>query len=949
MKRIAWLVGTVVILLAGLGVGLGLGLGWHRARQSAETGPGGRSVEQWLERLRSPDAEEGRAAAETLAGLGEPGLEVLLQARKDGDIRAHRRAAAALAGRGGDAAVPLLPALKRGGARVEVILVRIGPPAIPALEGALRDRESAQSAARLLGLMGARGRPAIPALAALLQDLRARDDARAATAQALGQIGPEKLDGPGQTAASDPVLGALTAALSGPPAVQRAAALALGELGPAARPAIGSLARLSRDSDVEVARAACFALGQTRSQAAAPALLARLQQADAASPVAASGLARLGPEARAAVSGLIVSQAGTKDDVRLAQAVLERLGTVAVPDLVEALKAPGAAARGAAADALGLMGPRAAAAGPSLEALLNDRELPVLLAAARALVRIAPERSKAVVPAVLPLLLLPQENLAVGAAGVLAALGPDAARAAPVLVHALKAKDNRVARAAAVLGRLRPPPAEVVTALAEALSGYEKGRPACAQALGQLGAAAKPAVPALVAALKDPAVRPYAALALVRVEPARAADVARALTPDLESTSEPGRSLALAALAQMRPPPPGVVPAVRALLSEGPSARAALIVLEALDGKQLAPLVADLATLLSSSDPRLREAAIELLGKVGPSTVPGLQAALKNRSPTIRAASARAWGAVQAGARGRDSSVLLPLLDDPDPIVRHSAAEVIADLGTEQDETRQAMLALLARPEAELRRAAARLPQSGESGPGEWQPYLLECLFDPDVEVRQQAALSLLHKAESTEAIQGLLGDPAPAVRLVVARQLLSERRLPRRLQLEAFAVVDDLARRAAPGQRGELLRALASVRLNPDQARALLDELEADLRADEVDVRLDAAAALVQIDPSRAAVVLPLVAGILEGWEESARLRAARALQTLAAAARPALPALRRCVERDDSEVVRRAAEAAIRAIGGKTPPGTRKSSCNRPGVSREAQGYAPPVADRG
>src|SRR5207237_6375124 len=132
---------------------------------------------------------EGAQTAAELAGLGEPGLAVLLQARKDSDIRAHRRAAAALA-RLGDAAAPLVASLRRGGQRVEVILVRMGPPAIPALERALRERETAAAAARVLGLMGARARPAVSSLAALLQDSQAKDAARAAAARAPGPTGP---------------------------------------------------------------------------------------------------------------------------------------------------------------------------------------------------------------------------------------------------------------------------------------------------------------------------------------------------------------------------------------------------------------------------------------------------------------------------------------------------------------------------------------------------------------------------------------------------------------------------------------------------------------------------------------------------------------------------------------------------------------------------------------
>jgi HEAT repeat protein len=872
MKRVAWLVGFLLLLAIGLGVGLGLGR--YRQHRGVEAGPGGQPVETWLERLRSPDPEVGKKAAQELAGLGEPGLAVLLEARKDSDIRAHRRAAAALATLGPDAAGVLVRTLRGGGRRVEVILVRMGPAALPALEGALRDKESAEAAAQVLGAMGARARPAVPALAALLQDLGAKDDARAAAAWALGQIGPENPDGPSGQVQLDPVIAALTAALSGPSTVRRAAAIALGELGPISRSAIGSLALLSRDPDVEVARAGCFALGQTRWRSAASPLLARLRQADGASQAAASGLARLGPKARATVPGLIAALTSKKDDARLARAVLERLGPVAVADLVEALQAPAAQTRRAAADVLGLMGPRAAAALPPLDTLLHDGEPAVVVAAGGALVHIDPARSAAVVRAMTPLVLHPDQEIATGAALVLGELGPTAAPAAPVLVTALQARDSRVvARAAAVLGRLRD--------------------------------RAKPAVPALVEAMKDPALRPHGALALMRIDPSRGPDVAAALVPDLESSNEPARSLALAALAQMQPPPAEVLPAVRALLGDAQTARPALAVLAALEGKQLMPLVADLATLLSSSDPGVRRAAVDLLGKVGWDAAPAVEAALKSGSPTTRATAARAWAAVHPGIVPPHPSPLVPLLQDADPAVRQAAAEAIARVGNHGSITNLPMLDLLARPEAELRRPAAR---AGNADDG-WTPHLLECLFDPDTEVRRLAALALAggKTTEVQEALRGLLHDPAPAVRLAAARQRQAS-------DEETKAILTDLARRAGPGDRTEVLRLLH--RVDRARARALLGELEADLRADDLNDRLESAVALVELDPDRAAAVLPLITGILEGWDEAARVRAARALEALGAHARPALPALRRRVERDDSAAVRRAAAAAIRAM---------------------------------
>jgi HEAT repeat protein len=864
MKRGVWRLGAALVLLVGLGLlaGLGLRLGWQRWRLPGEARPGGRPVAAWLEQLRSPDPAEGTRAAEALADLGSTGLPVLLEARKDGDVRAHRRAAAGLVRLGADAAEPLVKDLPRGGERVEVILVRLGPAALPALEQALREPATAPHAARVLGHMGSRARPAVGALTALLLDGSAAEEARAAAAQALGAIGPEEPDAPPERLALDPVIGPLTGALSGPSAVRRASAQALAELGPAATTAVPYLARLSREKEPDLAAVACKALGATRAPAAAAPLLARLQQADEASPAAASGLARLGPSARAAVAGLIASLASKKADARLARAVLERLGPVAVPGLVIALKEDDAATRRGAAEVLGLLGPRAAAAVPAVAACLEDRQPAVAVQAAQALVRIAPERAKEALSVLVAALLRKDVEVAATAAGVLAGLGAEARPALPVLVTALEAANDRVAiRAAAVLGRLGPVAREASTAL--------------------------------TAVLNRPAIRPHAAVALARVDVGQRDEMVKALLADLEKARDPLRSPALAALAEIRPLPPEVLPALRPLLGEERSAAAALAVLEGVETKALREVVADLVALLGSRDARLRGAAGGLLARVGAVARPSLEAALKSASPILRATAAQALT--------NRVVVLRPLLDDPDPLVRQAAAETIATVGADQDTLREPMRALLGSPEAELRRAAARLPRSRRNFES-WTPYLLECLFDPDVEVRRQATLSLPMNEEVRPALRGLLDDPAAAVRLAAARRLGSGKELL------------DLARRALPGDRAEVLRGLLTV--DPAVARGLLGELEADLRADDLGDRLDSAEVLIALDATRAAEVLPFVLGILEGWDEGARLRAARTLQVLGRHARPAVPALRRRLERDDSDAVREAARRALEAI---------------------------------
>jgi HEAT repeat protein len=855
-------------------------LAWHKDQLPGAPSYGGKSMPVWLEELGSTDPAVGTKAVDALVGLESKGLPVLLEARKSNFIRVHRRAAQGLVQLGSGAAEPLVAALPRGGERVLMILVRTGPAAVPALEEALREGESAPYAARVLGAMGPRARPAVGALTALLLDGKAKDEARAASAEALGRIGPEEPDGPPERLAIDPVIGPLTAALSGPSAVKLAAARALAELGPAARSAVPSLARVSRDKDADVAAAACLALGATRAPAAAAPLLLRLQEADDASPAAAAGLARLGPAGRTAVGGLVGSLGSKKSDAFLSRAVLERLGPVALSGLVDSLREGNTETSRGAAEVLGLMGPRATVSLPGLTGLLQDRDPAVRLFAAQAAVRIDPERAKEIVPVLVPLVLGGEQQIATMAAAILADLGPDARTGLPVLATALQSPVERVfVRAAGVIGRM--------------------------------GQAAKPVAPALAAALARPHLRAHAALALASTDPGRRDEAVKALLADLEDTREPMRSLALAALARMRPPPIEALPALRALLADEQAAGPALAVLAAMDAKVLREIVPDLVGLLSSSNAGVRASATAVLARVGQDTLPALEAALKSNSAVMRGAAANALRVVQSGGPGREPSALVPLLNDAEPKVRYAAAQAIAELGCKEGVARQAMLELLGHPEAELRRAAARLPRSRRDFES-WAPHLLECLYDPDAEIRRQAALSLSLEGASHDEVQqslrGLLDDPVPAVRLAAAQRLATTG------DKHLSAVLTDLARRAPPGDRAVVLRLLA--RVDRAAVRGLLGELEADVRSNDLHDRLDSAVTLVELDGTRAAEVLPLVIGILEGWDEPARFLAARALQQLGASARSALLALRRRHQRDDCEMVRDAIRAAIKTI---------------------------------
>jgi HEAT repeat protein len=759
--------------------------------------------------------------------------------------------------------------LPRAGDRVEVILVRIGKPAVPELEKALQDPDRARPAARVLGGMGERARDAVPALAALLADPKADVEARAEAAKALGLIGSEE-----KTAApviGDPVIAALVIGLSGSSKVQIPSARSLGTCGVAGRPAVAALARLAKDKDADVARAACEALGRIGAPEGALALLSRVQQADAASAAAASALARLGPVARPAVGGLIESLKSEKADAALARATLERLGTTAGHELQDALKRKDAVTRRAAADVLGLMGPRAASSSKALEGMLKHDDPGVVIAAASALLRIEPEQTKPILAAIEPLLTHKDEVVAAAAASVVSDLGPDAGDVVPVLRQQLSSTDEKtVSRAALALGRIRAADGKTVSELSSAATkGPEKARSACVEALGRGGAKESLAVLALL--LNDEKRRAHAAVALARVDSKKAADAVEALTSDLLGESEEARKRALAALFKMRPVPREALEPLIALLGRREAVSEVLAVLERMplntkDGRLALSLVGLLGT--DSAANQARAAAI--LERIGEPALSPLLLALKSRSPEIRAAVARLLANDAFLGDNRPSPhPLVAVLSDENESVRLAAVQTVATAGGWDESVAKKLLPLLGHNDGAFRRAAARALGSFKSE--EIKAPLVECLLDPAEEVRLAAFWSLV-RLRAQEA-DWAADDPSPLVRQ---------------------ARLDSLSSVAFPNRL-----------------------TEADLRADELEVRLSAARKFA--DGERPDQALALLIGVLEGWDEPARLAAAETLGELRGKAKPALPALRRRERRDWNEDVRRACAEAIKAIESK------------------------------
>jgi HEAT repeat protein len=385
-------------------------------------------------------------------------------------------------------------------------------------------------------------------------------------------------------------------------------------------------------------------------------------------------------EVAAEVLRILESIRGGRSLKRMAEAAepTKRLGKRAVPHLLRALKeAKNERTRLAAIFGLGPLGPDAREAAPDLFRIAKQKwgsftlraaamgglreirpkwadHLP-FLADALSDPALAPQAREVLVelgPAARPLvrdLIKKVEAWGLQAqyAQVLAAIGPGAREAIPLLIEILrKAPSDERGWAAWTLGNIGPQTREVMPALLRALKReHPDVRQAAAAALTYIPQAEE-VVPALLEALReDPWVRETALRGLGLM----GKKAEKALPDILKIAANPRTDLeldtAVEALGNIGVARPEVVRAVRAALKgsrcQTRVAVKALWQLSAMsdeDVRQLAGVVEDI-----EMGSLTRGEAIELLGKMGPkarSAVPALLKALKDREPFVRETAA---------------------------------------------------------------------------------------------------------------------------------------------------------------------------------------------------------------------------------------------------------------------------------------------------------------------
>lgn len=877
---------------------------WQRYHQPSAPTYEGKTLHQWFDDLSDPNYEVSDVAAEVLVSVGPDAVPILLEAYEHGDIRLHRRAAAALVRIGANSAPGLIAALKGKPKeqRIEVALVRLGSAAVPALREALNEDRSGEAAAHVLGLIGSPASAAVPDLIAVLERQQAPAAFRGEAAFALGRIGEPVGD----------IVPVLIAALKDRKVeVRRQAADALGWIGPPAREAVPALIAVLKDEEAKVAKRACQALSFIGDARAAPPLL-EIVRSDREELHAEAGQAlwRLGAKAEQILPSLLSLAHGLKDKTAPARALLASFGPRAVPILVKTLRDDEPARRETAAEVLGRIGPPARLAVPDLLAALQDKSPTVALLAAGALAEIDPTRAGPAVPLLIHALGEPSTAL------VLANIGPDARAAVPALIASLKPdkdaangalrragtrlalarigtpavsaliealKDKRegvAPLAGEALGWILPPPKQAVPALRQALKSDRPHAGIYAHALGQLGSLAQAAVPDLTELLADPAGRPEAAVALVRIDAKQGEKVVPLLIKDLQETEEKQRQAAVLALARLGP---AAAPAAGALVASLRSQR--------LKGMETIALLAigagavpNLAELLKAPQAEYRRLAVEMLAKIGSASQVALTpliAALSDMDPSVRVGAAQAVEAIGPEARAALPALLVNL-DAPQPQVRAAAASALGRLGSHA--------------------AEARRP-------------LLECLLDPDENVRYYSALSLgridPHFTEGVPALHNALHDPSPMVQLATMDSLS---RIDRGTMPENVPLLVSLSQKPYPlDVRFRAAEGLGN--FAPDQAKQAVPWLLTELTDVNPQICNYAARVLAVVDSRQSSGIVLALAAALRTPLAEARPAILQTLGEFGPKAREAVPEIEQLLY-DGTPGVREEAIRALRAI---------------------------------
>jgi len=515
--------------------------------------------------------------------------------------------------------------------------------------------------------------------------------------------------------------------------------------------------------------------------------------------------------------------------------------------------------RGLIAAAL-LLSAQAEEGGPSPEKLaqqLSASEVALRRDAAYQLQRLG-GRAKLALPALIKALDDEDKQVWSSAVTAIAAIGPDAKEAIPVLIADLdtsgrrgrRQRDGRqiVMRSAYALSRLGP---EAIPPLVEALRKEDAGlRIGAAHALGPFGAEARAAIPLLINNLadgRDP-VSEESAHALSQIGP----EAGPALVAALGDGDARRRAGAAAALGQMLPPFRDGGPAVEQALGQekdGPVRVALLAALSKVGVEPTRSLALLLPVVVGDDEPARHAALNALLGQraLRLPAMPKLAAMLQHGNPAVRERAARALGRF-----GPDAVPVLPALIEATRAA--GGAPVFADA--------------LAQVGPAVLPTLLKILQEGKPEESAWVLRALRGFGTPAVPVLSEA-----------------LKHDKPAVRAAAASALGAMGRDAADAVNPLFVLTED----ASPEVQAAALRALVAQRADAGRLKPLLQTALASPNAEVRKAGVAGTAAL----GGAAELGVPGLVDLLADDDAAGRVAAVQALGQLGAQAAPAVEPL--------------------------------------------------------
>ena len=543
---------------------------------------------------------------------------------------------------------------------------------------------------------------------------------------------------------------------------------------------------------------------------------------------------------------------------------------------------------------------------------------------------------KTAIPALVEALKSDDTGQRAGAAKALAGMGGDAVPAIPELIANLKGEDEVRRETVEALGAIGAAAAKPLTESLKAADARE--RAGAAMALALLGASAKESAPVIFDLLKtdsDPQVRIalLSALPKIGLEPGAAVP---ALVAGIVDDNETVRHAAINALVPMRAGRDLALTALTALLKENNAAmrqRAARALGRM--GPAATPAVPAIieAARTSSADSTLANA----LAEIGPEALPAVLAALKDAPP---ADAERLLGLLRGFGKPA-LPVLLEAFKNPTPQVRAAAARAVGAMGREAKAAVDPLFALATDAEALPRAAAFRALVALEAPAEKLKPMLETASRDAAPEVRRAGAAGLAGygggNAIGTAGLVDLLDDENPASRRSAIEGLgnlgaaaasalpaLMERLTDAELQIPAITAIGKIGPAAAPalprlielqksGPVPVRVAALGALAGLGREASAALPAVHDALKDEDADLRVAALPALTAIESDEAKIIAKLSQAVAD---ESGRVRrpAAAALSRFGERARAATPALVAMLDRDNDRGV---ALLALKLIG--------------------------------